>query len=134
MVKIVTPGGLVLLPGDTFTSFTSHIHPPKELIQTQRIIFWETSFAQESQKMHLKVWWLVILRFHHHLWSQIGTNSRHVWSRNGTNPVTLWSQIPKAFPSKSVRKIINLKGLQNDFGNTKVGVDTTEMDGPNFNN
>ena len=69
-----------------------------------------------------------------HLWSQIGTNSRHVWSRNDTNPVTLWSQIPKAFPSKSVRKIINLKGLQNDFGNTKVGVDTTEMDGPNFNN
>ena len=33
--------GLVLLPGDTFTSFTSHIHPPKELIQTQRNIFWE---------------------------------------------------------------------------------------------
>ena len=29
-------GGLVLLPGHTVTSFTSHIHPPKELIQTQR--------------------------------------------------------------------------------------------------
>ena len=26
-----------MLPGHTFTSFTSHIHPPKELIQTQRI-------------------------------------------------------------------------------------------------
>ena len=45
-------GRLVLLPGHTVTSFTSHIHPPKELIQTQdRYLLGRNYLILRSQKL-----------------------------------------------------------------------------------